>query len=70
MQIFLKVYIFFLNFYFFNLLGAGLLAVGFLAYFKLIPGADVSPLLLVYGFPGTVLGFALKYVDLAPVPLR
>ena len=47
-----------------------LLTYGFGAYFELLPGQDLSPLMLVYGFPGTVLGFALKYAELLPVGLR
>ena len=45
---------------------------GFLTYFKLIPGTDgsISPFLLIYGFPGLILGLALKYVNLDPVPLK
>jgi len=51
-------------------LGSVLLTYGFGAYFGLFPGQDVAAVLLVYGFPATVLGFALKYAELAPVTLR
>lgn len=33
-------------------------------------GGDISPLLLVYGFPLSLLGFALKYAELKPVPCK
>lgn len=48
-------------------LGVGLLTYGFGAYFTLLPGADFSSLMLIYGFPISVLGFALSYAQLAPV---
>ncbi|GBF99544.1 hypothetical protein Rsub_12350 [Raphidocelis subcapitata] len=51
-------------------LGVGLLVYGFGAYFLLLPGADISSLLLIYGFPISVLGFALSYAQLAPVPCK
>ena len=51
-------------------LGVGLLVYGFGAYFMLLPGADISSLLLIYGFPISVLGFALSYAQLAPVPCK
>eukprot|EP00983_Pelagomonas_calceolata_P084046 1156284-Pelagomonas_calceolata.AAC.7 len=44
-------------------LGIFLLAYGFGAFFQLLPGADVSPLLLIYGFPISLLGFALAYAQ-------
>lgn len=40
--------------------GVGLLVYGFGAYFTLLPGADVSSIMLIYGFPMSVLGFALR----------
>lgn len=49
-------------------LGVGLLAYGFCAFFGLAPGTDISPLMLIYGFPISLLGFALSYAQLAPVP--
>jgi len=51
-------------------IGSVLLGYGFGAYFNIVPGQDVASLLLVYGFPATVLGFALKYAELKPVTLR
>uniref|UniRef100_A0A7S3VUY5 Uncharacterized protein n=1 Tax=Dunaliella tertiolecta TaxID=3047 RepID=A0A7S3VUY5_DUNTE len=51
-------------------LGIFLLAYGFGAFFQLLPGADVSPLLLIYGFPISLLGFALAYAQLPPVPCK
>jgi len=48
--------------------GVGLLTYGFGAFFQLLPGGDVSSLLLIYGFPITLLGFALSYAQLKPVP--
>lgn len=35
-------------------LGIGLMVYGFGAFFNLLPGGDVSSLLLIYGFPITV----------------
>lgn len=48
--------------------GVGLLVYGFGAFFQMLPGGDVSSLLLIYGFPITLLGFALSYAQLKPVP--
>lgn len=48
--------------------GLGLLVYGFGAFFQLLPGGDVSSLLLIYGFPISLLGFALSYAQLKPVP--
>lgn len=48
--------------------GIFLMVFGFGAYFQLIPGADVSGVALIYGFPMLLLGFALKYAQLEPVP--
>jgi len=47
--------------------GLPLLAYGFCAYFQFIPGSDVSALLLIYGFPISLIGFALKYAELEPL---
>ena len=49
-------------------IGIFLMVFGFGAYFQLIPGADVSGVALIYGFPMLLLGFALKYAQLEPVP--
>jgi len=43
--------------------GSALLTYGFGAYFALLPGGDVSSLMLIYGFPMTVLGAALAYAQ-------
>ncbi len=43
--------------------GVGLLAYGFGAFFQLLPGADLSSLMLIYGFPISLLGFALSYAQ-------
>jgi hypothetical protein len=48
--------------------GLGLLIYGFGAFFQMLPGGDVSSLLLIYGFPISLLGFALSYAQLRPVP--
>jgi hypothetical protein len=44
-------------------IGVGLLTYGFGAFFQLLPGADLSSLMLIYGFPISVLGFALSYAQ-------
>ncbi|KAI8473727.1 MAG: hypothetical protein J3K34DRAFT_375305 [Monoraphidium minutum] len=51
-------------------LGVGLLTYGFGAYFMLLPGSDLSSLMLIYGFPISVLGFALSYAQLEPVACK
>lgn len=51
-------------------IGLGLLGYGFAAYFQLLPGADVSSVMLIYGFPISILGFALNYAQLKPVPCK
>lgn len=51
-------------------LGVGLLAYGFGAFFQLLPGTEASALMLIYGFPISLLGFALSYAQLKPVPCR
>ena len=43
---------------------------GFGSYFQLLPGSSSGPLLLIYGFPITLLGFALSYAQLKPVPCK
>lgn len=51
--------------------GALLLGVGFGGYFGLIPDfGSISGVLLIYGFPATVLGAALKYGELKPVECK
>ena len=47
--------------------GLPLLAYGFCAYFSFLPGADISALMLIYGFPISLIGFALKYAELEPL---
>lgn len=51
-------------------LGLALVVYGFGAYFTLLPGTDLSSVLLIYGFPITILGFALNYAQLPPVPCK
>ncbi|EFJ39742.1 hypothetical protein VOLCADRAFT_108512 [Volvox carteri f. nagariensis] len=51
-------------------IGLGLLVWGFGAYTTLLPGADLSSLFLIYGFPISLLGFALSYAQLRPVPCK
>ncbi|KAG6472273.1 hypothetical protein ZIOFF_069733 [Zingiber officinale] len=48
--------------------GGSLLSYGFGAYFTIFPGSEWSAILLTYGFPLTVIGMALKYAELKPVP--
>lgn len=48
-------------------LGVGLLVYGFGAYFTFLPGSGLSSIMLIYGFPISVLGFALSYAQLEPV---
>lgn len=48
--------------------GISLLTYGFGSYFNLLPGSEWSALLLTYGFPLTIIGMALKYAELKPVP--
>lgn len=47
--------------------GLGLMVYGFGSYFTLLPGTDISSILLIYGFPMSILGFALSYAQLEPV---
>ncbi|GMH04299.1 hypothetical protein Nepgr_006138 [Nepenthes gracilis] len=51
-------------------LGTGItfLSYGFGAYFNILPGSEWSALMLTYGFPLAVIGMALKYAELKPVP--
>ncbi|GJP38242.1 hypothetical protein CLOM_g22707 [Closterium sp. NIES-68] len=48
--------------------GLLLLSYGFGAYFQFLPGSESSALMLTYGFPLALIGFALKYAELKPVP--
>nr|XP_007151626.1 hypothetical protein PHAVU_004G063000g [Phaseolus vulgaris]ESW23620.1 hypothetical protein PHAVU_004G063000g [Phaseolus vulgaris] len=48
--------------------GLSLLSYGFGAYFNLFPGSEWSALMLTYGFPLAIIGMALKYAELKPVP--
>ena len=43
---------------------------GFGAFFGLLPGGDISSIMLIYGFPISLLGFALAYAQLKPVPCK
>ncbi|KAK9837026.1 hypothetical protein WJX81_008102 [Elliptochloris bilobata] len=51
-------------------LGVSLLTYGFGSFFQLLPGSDIAAILLIYGFPITLLGFALSYAQLRPVPCK
>ena len=51
-------------------IGVFFLTYGFGAFFQILPGADIAAILLIYGFPITLLGFALSYAQLKPVPCR
>ncbi|XP_020524618.1 uncharacterized protein LOC18436986 isoform X2 [Amborella trichopoda] len=48
--------------------GCTLLSYGFGAYFNILPGSEWSALMLTYGFPLAIIGMALKYAELKPVP--
>lgn len=48
--------------------GLTLLSYGFGAYFNILSGAEWSAIMLTYGFPLVVIGMALKYAELKPVP--
>ncbi|KAI4352245.1 hypothetical protein L6164_006517 [Bauhinia variegata] len=48
--------------------GISLLSYGFGAYFNILPGSEWSALMLTYGFPLAIIGMALKYAELRPVP--
>ncbi|XP_072086272.1 uncharacterized protein [Arachis hypogaea] len=41
---------------------------GFGAYFNVLPGSEWSAIMLTYGFPLAIIGMALKYAELKPVP--
>ncbi|KAL3630331.1 hypothetical protein CASFOL_023315 [Castilleja foliolosa] len=49
-------------------LGVTLLSYGFGAYFNILPGSEWSAIMLTYGFPLAIIGMALKYAELKPVP--
>ncbi|CAI0547680.1 unnamed protein product [Linum tenue] len=49
-------------------IGVSLLSYGFGAYFNILPGSEWSALMLTYGFPLAIIGMALKYAELKPVP--
>ena len=46
------------------------MSYGFGAFFGLLPGGDISSIMLIYGFPISLLGFALAYAQLKPVPCK
>ncbi|XP_077253220.1 acclimation of photosynthesis to environment isoform X2 [Tasmannia lanceolata] len=48
--------------------GSTLLSYGFGAYFNILPGSEWSAIMLTYGFPLAIIGMALKYAELKPVP--
>ncbi|GFP84420.1 thylakoid membrane protein slr0575 [Phtheirospermum japonicum] len=48
--------------------GVMLLSYGFGAYFNILPGSEWSAIMLTYGFPLAIIGMALKYAELKPVP--
>ncbi|GER48042.1 acclimation of photosynthesis to environment [Striga asiatica] len=48
--------------------GVTLLSYGFGAYFNILPGSEWSAIMLTYGFPLAIIGMALKYAELKPVP--
>ncbi|XVF20569.1 hypothetical protein REPUB_Repub12eG0011700 [Reevesia pubescens] len=48
--------------------GVSLLLYGFGAYFNILPGSEWSAIMLTYGFPLAIIGMALKYAELKPVP--
>ncbi|XP_020268580.1 uncharacterized protein LOC109843985 isoform X2 [Asparagus officinalis] len=48
--------------------GGTLLSYGFGAYFTILPGSEWSALMLTYGFPLAIIGMALQYAELKPVP--
>jgi hypothetical protein len=50
--------------------GVFFLTYGFGAFFQILPGSDIAAILLIYGFPITLLGFALSYAQLKPVPCK
>merc|ERR1719183_3221763 len=48
--------------------GLGLLTYGFGAFFQFLPGTSASSVMLIYGFPISLIGAALQYAKLDPVP--
>ena len=46
--------------------GCSLLLYGFASYIQVVPGSDLSSLLLIYGFVGGLLGFALLFAHVLP----
>ncbi|KAL0332497.1 UNVERIFIED_CONTAM: Thylakoid membrane protein [Sesamum calycinum] len=48
----------------FGVIGLGMV----LGYFNILPGSEWSALMLTYGFPLAIIGMALKYAELKPVP--
>lgn len=51
-------------------MGISLLVWGFGAYFQILPGGEWAALELIYGFPISILGLALGYAQLNPVPCK
>lgn len=49
-------------------IGLTLLFWGFGAYSTLLPGGGLSSLFLIYGFPLSLLGFALSYAQVLRKP--
>lgn len=50
--------------------GLALLAYGFGAYFQLLPFESASAVMLIYGFPASLIGAALKYAELKPLECK
>lgn len=48
--------------------GLTFLVYGFGAFFQFLPFGSISSLLLIYGFPISLIGAALQYAKLDPVP--
>jgi hypothetical protein len=48
--------------------GLSFLVYGFGAFFQFLPFGSISSLLLIYGFPISLIGAALQYAKLDPVP--
>lgn len=51
-------------------IGLSLLTYGFGAFFQFLPFASVSSVMLIYGFPISLIGAALQYAKLDPVPCK
>lgn len=49
-------------------MGLSFLTYGFGAFFQFLPFKEISALLLIYGFPISLIGAALQYAKLDPVP--